>query len=343
MQTYGFWNNKGGTGKTSLAFQTICRYAAQHPEERILAVDVCPQANLSELMLGGIQYKGSKNLLERQGAVARATIGGYFQARLPSPFSPLDKPSFLPHDYITKPSEYNSHIPENVELLCGDPILELQSNAISTLANAQLVGVNSWIAIIDWLKDFLDRVRDDYDIAFIDTNPSFSMYTQIALAASDKLILPVMADDSSKRAIQNVFSLIYGLTLPSPIYAEYAFAKKLSNAGRKLPQVHMVLKNRITQYMLSSASAYATVLNAIDKDVESLLNERPELFTFSSMAEAVVDVRDFQTAGVVAYARGCPFYKLPTGKLDLLGQRVQVNKDRLQLCVNDIDKITAKI
>jgi len=52
--TYAFWNNKGGTGKTSLAFQAITRYAEKHPERRVLAVDLCPQANLSELMLGGL-------------------------------------------------------------------------------------------------------------------------------------------------------------------------------------------------------------------------------------------------------------------------------------------------
>jgi len=108
-------------------------------------------------------------------------------------------------------------------LLCGDPLLELQSNAISTLSNTQIPGTNTWIAIIDWLKDFLQGANDDYDILFFDTNPSFSIYTQIAIATTDRLILPVMADDSSRRAIQNVFSLIHGLKLPSEIYASYAF------------------------------------------------------------------------------------------------------------------------
>lgn len=339
MQTYAFWNNKGGTGKTSLAFQTICQYAMQNPDKRILAIDVCPQANLSELLLGGMQHKGSDNLLKRQGALARATIGGYFQARLPSPFSP---PIFAPHDFITKPHDYNPQIPTNIELLCGDPILELQSNAISTLANTQLAGVDSWVAVIDWLKDFIDKVEEDYDIAFIDTNPSFSMYTQIALSTAKRLLLPVMADDSSRRAIQNVFSLIYGLTLPSPIYAQYAFAAKLENAKRKLPKVHLVLKNRITQYM-GSASAYATVLKAIDNDIDKLLRSRPELFTFSELNEGLVNIRDFQTAGVVAHARGCPFYILPSGRLDLLGKRVQVNEDRRLLCVTDVKVVSSKI
>jgi hypothetical protein len=44
-----------------------------------------------------------------------------------------------------------------------------------------------------------------------------------------------MADDSSRRAIQNAFSLVYGLKLPSDIYAAYAFATKLHAAGRSLP------------------------------------------------------------------------------------------------------------
>lgn len=62
---YAFWNNKGGTGKTSLAFQAITHYAEKHPKKRVLAIDVCPQANLSELFLGGLNHKGSEKLLAR--------------------------------------------------------------------------------------------------------------------------------------------------------------------------------------------------------------------------------------------------------------------------------------
>ncbi len=128
MDVYAFWNNKGGTGKTSLAFQTICRYAEQNANERVLAIDVCPQANMSELFLGGLTNKGSAKLLQRQGLVPRCTIGGYFQLRLPSPFA---VPGFSAEDFITNPEEFNRLIPSNIDLLCGDPLLELQSNAIN--------------------------------------------------------------------------------------------------------------------------------------------------------------------------------------------------------------------
>jgi cellulose biosynthesis protein BcsQ len=336
---YGFWNNKGGTGKTSLCFQSVCFYAHDHPDEKVLAVDVCPQANLSELLLGGLTNSGSQNLLARQGELPRATVGGYFQLRLPSPYSP---PPYVPTDFITKPHTRNRAIPENIDLVCGDPLLELQSNAISTLANTNIPGTNAWLAVIDWLKDFLDPIRDDYDAIFIDTNPSFSIYTQIALSSAERLVLPVMADDSSRRAIQNAFSLIYGLELPSDIYATYAFATRLTAAGRTLPQVHLIAKNRITQYM-GSASAYSAVLRSIDRDIESLMRSNPDIFTFAKSVDGTVDIRDFQTTGVVAFARGCPFYSLPSGRLYVGGKRVQVKEDYRLNCVAAMDKLVAKL
>ena len=339
MERVIFWNNKGGTGKTTLAFQIISEYARQNISKKILVIDVCPQANLSELLLGGLNQEGSKVLLMRQGANPRATIGGYFQMRLPSPYS---VPVFNPKDYLTNPKQYNQYIEDNIDLLCGDAMLELQSNAISTLANNQIPGTNTWVAIINWLNDFIEKIEDEYDVVFLDANPSFSMYTQIAIATSTKVILPVMADDSSRRAIQNAFSLIYGLKLPSEIYSKYAFAEKLKEVDMPLPKVYMILKNRLTQYM-GAASAYATVLGEIDKDVFSLMETHPTIFSFSSLKNGIIDVRDFQTTGVVSSARGCPFQMLRSGRLDLMGKRVAVKEDYRQNCIKNIEKIVAEL
>lgn len=339
MLKYAFWNNKGGTGKTSLAFHVICRYAEQHPEKKVLAIDVCPQANLSELFLGGLVNGGSNNLLARHGQIPRCSIGGYFQLRLPAPFS---KPKFSPQDFLTAPSTLNSSIPSNITLLCGDPLLELQSNAINTLANTQIPGTDTWIQIISWLSDFIDQLNNGFDVAFIDANPSFSIYTQIALSSVDRLILPIMADDSSRRAIQNAFSLIYGLKLPSDIYSKYAFATKLESVARQLPKVHLVAKNRITQYM-GEASAYAAVLGSIEDDIRDLITSNPHIFTFQDVQAGMVSIRDFQTTGVVAFARGCPFYSMPTGRLDVGGRRVRVEPGYKKHCTEAIDLIINKL
>jgi cellulose biosynthesis protein BcsQ len=336
---YAFWNNKGGTGKTSLAFQAIARYAGTHPKKRVLVLDMCPQANLSELMLGGLNNKGSEKLLKRQGLVPRCSLGGYFQLRLPSPYTP---PKFDSHDFLTKPSEFNTGVPTNVHLVCGDPLLELQSNAVNTLANQNIPGTNAWIAVIDWLKDFLVQLEGEYDTVFLDCNPSFSLYTQIALASVDRIVLPVMADDSSRRAIQNAFSLIYGLKLPSDIYAAYAFATKLTAAGRKLPRVHLIAKNRLTQYM-GPASAYVAVLKSIEADISALLKTHPDLFTFKDVKTAFVEIRDFQTTGVVAFAKGLPFHSVQVGKQTINGHRVEVKAAYLTDARNAIDALNARL
>ncbi len=156
MLIYTIWNNKGGTGKTSLTFQAICRYAEKNPKARILAIDMCPQANLSELMLGGLANGGSKKLLERQGMTPRCSIGGYFDLRMPSAHQ---VPQFKAVDFITNPSQYNAAIPKNIHLVCGDPLLELQAIAMNTLANITLPGVNTWLAVILWLDNFLGQLK----------------------------------------------------------------------------------------------------------------------------------------------------------------------------------------
>jgi cellulose biosynthesis protein BcsQ len=336
---YAFWNNKGGTGKTSLAFQAICRYADRNTDKKILAIDVCPQANLSELFLGGLTGKGGQKLLAQQGLVPRCSIGGYFQIRLPSPYN---VPPFNPPDFITKPSRFNRQIPKNIDLVCGDPLLELQANAINTLSNTQIPGTNTWVAVIDWLNDFLAPISDDYDTIFLDCNPSFSIYTQIGIASVERIVLPVMADDSSRRAMQNALSLVYGLRLPSPIYATYAFNTKLEAAAHKLPQVHLIVKNRLTQYM-GPASAYAAVLSEIDTDISGLIKSHPQYFTFKKASEGTVEIRDFQTTGVVAFAKGCPISHLVAGKQDIGGHRVQVKDDYRRDCARAVDLLAQKL
>ncbi len=302
-------------------------------------MDVCPQANLSELLLGGLEGGGSKNLLLIQGAPVRASVGGYFQMRLPRPY---EAGSFSPADYISKPGAYNPHVPGNIDLLAGDPLLELQANAMSTLANNQIPGTDTWIKIVSWLRDFIEKTQGEYDYIFVDCNPSFSIYTQVALAAVQRLVLPVMADDSSRRAIQNAFSLVYGLKLPSEIYAQHMFATRMKAGGLDLPQVHLLIKNRLTQYM-GPGSGYAAVLKAMDSDILGLIKDNKDLLTFNTLNKGTEEIRDFQTTGVVAFARGTPFYKLKPGKLMVQGKRVAVDAAQIKTRKDEIHSLAMRM
>jgi cellulose biosynthesis protein BcsQ len=335
MEVFAFWNNKGGTGKTSIAFQAITKYSSQNQKKKILVIDLCPQSNLSELLLGGLLGDGSGNLQKLYGT-KRKSVGGYFQDRLPTPFT---MPSSInAFDYIIKPSIYNSEIHENLFILAGDPIVELQANAIATLANTQLPGTDTWTAVIDWIRDFLNATHNEFDTVFIDCNPSFSIYTQIAISSADKLLLPVMADDSSRRALQNVFSLVYGIKMPSSMYEQFSFSTKLLAAKRELPRIHLLIKNRLTQYM-GPASAYFSVLTAIDQDILRIMKTNPKIFTFTSLKDGVVDIRDFQTTGIVSFAEGRPFYKMSAGTHKIFKKRTVIREDYLENCKKAIEQL----
>lgn len=339
MRTLGFWNNKGGTGKTSLAFQTICEFATQNSDKQILVIDACPQANLSEILLGGQENAGGTKLLTLHGESGRCSIGGYFQSRLPKPY---DDSSVRPHGYISWPCDMNNSIPKNIRLLAGDPLLELQVNAVSTLANTQIPGTDSWSHVVSWLRNFLGACGGEFDFCFIDMNPSFSMYTQIALATCERLVLPVTADDSSRRGIQNAMSLIYGLKLPSDVYAQHNFFIRMNSAKIQLPKIHLIVKNRLTQY-IKTAKSYTAVLSGITSDIAAIVKDNPTHFTFSTVEEGVFEVKDFQTSGVVSFARGTPFASMNSGTLSVAGQRVKVNAEQLSQNRGIIQRLASKL
>lgn len=340
IMIYTFWNNKGGTGKTSLCFQTITEYAITHQDKKILCIDLCPQANLSELMLGGLLGNGGQKLSLIWGSnVNRKSIGGYFQQRLSSPYNIPANINL--NEYLTHPRDYNVNIPQNIDMIAGDRIIELQSNSISALSITQIPGLDTYIKVVSWLKDLLVG-HEEYDTIFIDTNPSFAIYTQIALTATERLLIPVMADDSSKRALNNVLSLIYGLELPSKIYNDYAYNSKMISAGLPLPQIHLIIKNRLTQYM-GPASAYASVLTSIDENINQILSENNSIFTFNNINEGIIEVRDFQTTGVVAFAEACPFSTLPVGSHRIFDADTQIRKDYLGNCKDAILNIVSKL
>jgi cellulose biosynthesis protein BcsQ len=217
---YAIWNNKGGVGKTFVTFLTACEYARQHPDKLVVIVDMCPQANVSEVVLGG-NGKGATALEALLAATPRRTIGGYFDERISQPHKITGNET----NYILKASEYNQNLDENIYLIAGDPSLEIQAEAINQIAG-QTLPSNSWSNVHQWLKDLLTALTGKYSniVYFIDCNPSFSAYTELAIIAADRLIVPCTADGSSARAISNIGQLIYGINVPAA-YATVTFSK----------------------------------------------------------------------------------------------------------------------
>ncbi len=153
MTSYAFWNNKGGVGKSFLCFVAAAEYAHRHPNADVYVLDLCPQANVSETLLGG--YESSPAALRELGEMQpRSTVAGYLEARLSSPFVPLDDVS----PYVSKPHDFNRDIPENLSLVCGDNLLEVLSEAIRQTSQLALPG-DAWRRVETWLKDLVAALR----------------------------------------------------------------------------------------------------------------------------------------------------------------------------------------
>src|SRR5258706_3829499 len=125
MAIYAFWNNKGGVGKSYLTFQVASEYARVHSERNVLVIDLCPQANASGMLLGGMSTgELALDLLSSQ--TPRRTISGYIEDRISSPYvNPKTGAQFL-----MNVSERNSLVPENLFLVCGDEQLEIQASRV---------------------------------------------------------------------------------------------------------------------------------------------------------------------------------------------------------------------
>jgi chromosome partitioning protein len=336
MATYALWNNKGGVGKSYLTFQIACEYARTHPDQQVLVLDVCPQANASGMLLGGM-VAGEQALLELGSANPRRTIAGYVRDRIASPYHNPARGA----DYLTKVSDYNDRVPSNVYLVAGDDELEVLASRVS---NAASPGPDdAWAKVHRWLADLIDDVRIRWHATeittFIDCNPSFGIYTELAMSSSDRLIIPFSADGSSQRAVGAVLALLYGHVRTGGQQSEF-FIK--SNAFRmSVPKIYCYVGNRLTQAKLSSASAFRSVVNEIGAAIWAAWKTSPSNFyvhptgdpppsnrtTFRQMFQC--EINDANTASVVSGALGIPMVSLTHGDYRISTRRIRVNQTQL--------------
>lgn len=336
MATYAIWNNKGGVGKSYLTFQIASEYARTHPDQNILVVDLCPQANASGMLLGGMEA-GERALDVLSSRTPRQTISGYVEDRISSPYvNPKTGEKFL-----IRVSDYNSRAPRNLFLVSGDEQLEIQA---SRVRGATVPGpTEAWRIVHTWISNLIEDVQTAWNqvngTVFIDCNPSFSIYTELAMSASDRLIIPFSADGSSKRAVRAVLALLYGITrVPGSQQSEFYLNSQQFRLST--PRIYCYIGNRLTQY-IKSAKAFRSVVNEIGNEIWSVWKSNPMVFhvhpsgaaspssrsAFNEMFQ--FEIVDANTASVVSSSLGIPIISMAAGKYPVAGKDVMVNQQQL--------------
>lgn len=329
MTAYAFWNNKGGVGKSYLSFVAACEYAHRNPEAAVYIIDLCPQANASEILLGSDEL--AKDYTKLLSGSDRKTIGGYMEDRLNSPFS--NTTSFS--KYVVRPKDTNKFIPENVNLIAGDYLLELLSEAMRQ-ASQLTIPLDAWKKVMNWVRDLVVQIRANHEsqetLFVIDCNPSFSIYTQMALIAADSIIVPFTADDSSRRAIENLFSLVYGIgDEKTSMYSRISFSSKARSEGVNIPKVHTFVNNRVTQYEGKPSAAFRAASTRVKETVNRIFNKNKSLFDSYAISHDTdfLEIPDYHSASIVSTLTGMPVHRLRPGPREINGERIQLNKDPL--------------
>lgn len=347
-KSYVMWNNKGGVGKSTITFHVASVYAEQNLDRDVIVIDMCPQANISMMLMGGGK-DAEKKVEELITIETPKTIVGYITDTI------IGNDTSCLNNYVVKLNEYNKNLPENIHLLSGDGNLELIAPLLSERADATPLSANDnpWVTIHSIIKKLTEKnIREHRPCTFfIDTNPSFSIYTQIAILSGEYLLVPINADDSSIFAIKGLFNLIWGAEKDHRVYGQYTFSSKVKKWGMQLPKISFLLGNRFTQKK-GAAHAFKALSNEATERMFSEYKKNNDRFTEPSSTienkkrfeeEFSYELRDFNSAGVVAANQGIPLSKMDRNVYTVYGETIQVAKEQRDLCKDVITSLVSKL
>jgi chromosome partitioning protein len=160
-------NMKGGVGKTTVAFNLVW-YAAHRRDKKVLLIDLDPQANASQYLMGPINYK---NFLDAN----KPTIVDLFeQFTAPTILKKAPTP-FDPKSVIVKIRAWTDG--SQIDLLPSR--LELAWTLKNPTSKEHL------------LATFISKIQGSYDLILIDCAPTESILTNAAYRSSRYVLVPV--------------------------------------------------------------------------------------------------------------------------------------------------------
>jgi cellulose biosynthesis protein BcsQ len=341
---YLIWNNKGGVGKTFLSYMLSVEYAIKNPTKDVIIIDVCPQSNVSEMILGG-NGKGEAALSRFREN--NKTIAGYIKDRYERGRSSKLGTEL---DYFVEVKKFNASMPNNLFLLPGDVDLDICSSIINYLGTAPERGAwkKSRLILSDLIESFEQKKRDETRelVFFIDCNPSFANYTEMAVLASNKIIVPCTADAASVRGITNLLKLIYGISISNKHEVqEDLFLQFNTNATENtlsLPLIHSFVLNRSRSNLKDAATAFNSHVQEIGRLADKVKINNPDVF-LDELHGKVYNVKDGNTLASIINHEGIPLSKLQQKKYSIYGEETQANNSQITPLLEDLNTLIAAL
>lgn len=303
QRIYAMCNLRGGIGKTTLSFNLT--YLA----DNLLAVDTCPQGNLSYFYDNDYYTAQQTNV---QNMLLPYLVPGLGKAtRVAS--------------YIGATNEYfsernNFYIPSSEELYLLPSQLITAINQASGLQQPQRD--HSLKSILYSLKYEIERElkENNLDKCLIDTSPFFAGATQLAWYAADALIIPVRTDQQSIKSLELLIN-----TLSNP---QSEFRKYLPETDMNVPKIQMVVLTHCGWSTVAGARNEPNQQTKVYlKKVYDILSKHRTLLSTSCPENHLFMLDDFLGSGRISSIESKPMDLLQEGETKVIDRvRVSVNK-----------------
>lgn len=213
MKIVSLFNNKGGVGKTTLAFHLS--WILSEMGKKVLIIDLDPQCNLT---ICGID----ENRLEKIWEEEDPFIEDYEKALGSMSVENFEEFNKNPHSihFLLKPTEDGlDDIPdeklppviklnERLGLIPGRLTVNRFENVISERWSSVYQGVPLSIRTITRIRSIAEAYakRDGYDFVVVDTSPSLGALNKVIISTVDGFIIPCLPDMFSLYGIRNIGS-----------------------------------------------------------------------------------------------------------------------------------------
>lgn len=188
MKTIAFFNNKGGVGKTTLS-ANLAAFFVDKLGKKVLVLDCDPQANITQLALKDGKWE------DYYGEhPTRQTIKDVF-----SPI--VDGDSTVETNIgITYGTEHDF----GFDLIPGHPELSIFEDKLSESWLSLLGGDKGGLRRTNWLKNIIEKYKDEYDYLIVDVGPSLGALNRSILLNCDYFITPMGSDIFSLMSLSNI-------------------------------------------------------------------------------------------------------------------------------------------
>ena len=299
---YAVSNLRGGVGKTSITFNLAYEMSRR---QSVLLADVCPQANLTEVIM-----KGEKPKVTIYSALQPRVLGPAFgEAARDISFRVSQ---FAPSFAGGKGCYF---IPGDAELYEFPSYLYQQLGVANTRSNTQIVKTLLWS-----LRDILRQEAKELkcDSILIDTSPFYSGGTHLAWCAADALIVPVRVDEHSVESLGLLLQLLSDQTRDFAQWNE-------RGGGLAAPKVAAIVMTMAGAKSQKEATPDAASRMFIERALRTA-SKHPKLFE-SDPTDAFVITDDFMSAGRISGAKSIPISELKVGGFHTVSERrLQVNQ-----------------